>query len=70
LAAVARRRAERLYTAIQSADLKTIAACYDENAYFEEIAFKRHGKKEILEMWRYVCHGTPQLLPESWNRQV
>jgi ketosteroid isomerase-like protein len=52
---------DRLYTAIQSADLKAIAACYDDNAYFEDIAFRRHGKKEILEMWRYVCHGRPQV---------
>ena len=52
---------ERLYTAIQNANLTVLAACYDERAYFEDIAFRRHGKKQIMDMWRYVCHGQPQV---------
>jgi ketosteroid isomerase-like protein len=55
------RRIKSLYTAIQNADLTGIAACYDEHAYFQDIAFRRHGEKEIMEMWRYVCHGKPQV---------
>lgn len=54
-------RIEALYTAIQNGDLTAIAACYDENAYFEDIAFRRRGKKKIMEMWRYVCHGKPEV---------
>ena len=56
---------ERLYTAIQNGDLTMIAACYDEDAYFEDIAFRRYGKKQIMEMWRYVCHGQPQVTFDS-----
>jgi ketosteroid isomerase-like protein len=55
----------RLYTAIQSGDLTTITACYDDHAYFQDIAFRRDGKKKIMEMWRYVCHGKPQVTFDS-----
>jgi ketosteroid isomerase-like protein len=58
-------RIETLYTAIQNADLTAIAACYDEHAYFQDIAFRRRGKKEIMEMWRYACHGMPQVTFDS-----
>jgi hypothetical protein len=50
-----------LYTAIQNFDLMTIASCYDDHAYFQDIAFRRDGKKAIMEMWRYVCNGKPQV---------
>jgi len=51
------RRIASLYTAINIGDLAAIAACYDENAYFEDIAFKLQRKCRIMEMWRFVCHG-------------
>ena len=50
-----------LYAAIHDADLTAIAACYDERAYFQDIAFRRRGKEAIMEMWRYVCHGKPEV---------
>jgi ketosteroid isomerase-like protein len=52
---------ERLYTAIQNADPKAIAACYAEDAYFEDIAFQLRGRKRILEMWELVCHAAPKV---------
>jgi ketosteroid isomerase-like protein len=50
---------ERLYTAIQRADPKAIAACYAEDAYFEDIAFRLRDRVRILEMWELVCHAKP-----------
>lgn len=50
---------ERLYAAIQRADPKAIAACYAEDAYFEDIAFRLRGRARILEMWELVCHAEP-----------
>jgi SnoaL-like domain len=51
------RRIAWLYSAINVGDLAEIAACYDEDAYFEDIAFRCKGKCKIMEMWRFVCHG-------------
>jgi len=51
------RRIAWLYSAINAGDLAEIAACYDEDAYFEDIAFQRKRKRKIMEMWQYVCHG-------------
>jgi len=50
-------RIAKLYTAIKGRDLAAIAACYAEDAYFEDIAFQRSCKGKIMEMWRFVCHG-------------
>ena len=50
---------ERLYAAIQRADPKAIAACYAEDTYFEDIAFRLRGRARILEMWELVCHAEP-----------
>ena len=50
-----------LYAAIRDGDLTAIAACYDEQAYFQDIAFRRRGRRKIMEMWRYVCHGKPEV---------
>jgi ketosteroid isomerase-like protein len=51
------RRIALLYTAINVGDLAAIAACYDEDAYFEDIAFERKRKCKIMQMWQFVCHG-------------
>jgi ketosteroid isomerase-like protein len=50
---------EKLYTAIMNHDAAAIAACYADDAIFEDIAFRRHGRKQIHEMWRLVCHARP-----------
>ena len=54
-----------LYTAIQNADAKAIAACYADDAHFEDIAFRLHGKEHISDMWRMVCHSRPQVTFDS-----
>jgi limonene-1,2-epoxide hydrolase len=55
----------RLYTAIDNADPDAIMACYADDpaddAYFEDIAFQRRGRKEIHQMWRMVCHAKPNV---------
>jgi ketosteroid isomerase-like protein len=52
---------EALYSAIRRGDLAAIAACYDEDGFFEDIAFRRRGKDKIMEMWRFVCHAKPEV---------
>jgi ketosteroid isomerase-like protein len=55
----------RLYTAIGNADPDAVMACYADDpvddTYFEDIAFRRHGRKQIHEMWRMVCHAEPKV---------
>jgi hypothetical protein len=47
-------RIAKLYTALKARDEAATAACYHEKACFEDIAFRRRGKQEIMEMWRLV----------------
>ena len=47
-------RIAKLYTAIKARDEAATAACYHAKAHFRDIAFQRHGKQEIMEMWRLV----------------
>ena len=57
----------KLYTGVKNANLQAIADCYTDDAYFEDIACKRSGKDQIMEMWRLVCHSRPTvtILPFS-----
>ena len=55
------RQIETLYSAIANGDPDAVTACYADDAYFEDIAFQRHGRKEIHEMWRMVCHTKPMV---------
>ena len=54
---------DTLYAAIAKGDPDAAAACYvdADDAYFEDIAFRRRGRKEIHEMWRMVCHAKPMV---------
>jgi ketosteroid isomerase-like protein len=55
------QRIETLYAALAKGDADAAAACYADDAYFEDIAFRRHGRKKIHEMWRMVCHAKPEV---------
>lgn len=52
-------RIETLYRAIANHDPDAITACYTDDATFEDIAFRRHGREQIHQMWRLVCHAEP-----------
>jgi ketosteroid isomerase-like protein len=52
---------ETLYAALAKGDANAAAACYADDAYFEDIAFRRHRRKEIHEMWRMVCYAEPEV---------
>jgi ketosteroid isomerase-like protein len=57
------QRIETLYTALARGDADAAAACYvdADDAYFEDIAFRRHGREEIHQMWRMVCDAKPMV---------
>ena|SRR5438105_3893418 len=55
------QRIETLYAAIAKGDPDAAIACYADDSYFEDIAFRRHSRKEIHQMWRMVCHAKPMV---------
>jgi ketosteroid isomerase-like protein len=59
---------ERLYTCLNAKDHAGMAACYDPDADFEDIAFTLHGKKRIHAMWHMICET--DLQAASTIRQV
>jgi hypothetical protein len=50
---------QRFYEAFKAADAAGMAACYRTDATFQDLAFKLTGKKDIADMWRFVCHRRP-----------
>jgi hypothetical protein len=52
---------EKFFAGLKKADLAAISKCYAEHAYFEDIAFKRYGKGQIMEMWQLVCRASPEV---------
>lgn len=49
------RMIEMLYTSLRDGNASAAAACYSANARFRDIAFSLDGRKQILDMWSYVC---------------
>lgn len=50
-----RQLLERFYAAVQRHDHEAIAACYTEDASFQDIAFSLSGRGEIHAMWRMIA---------------
>ncbi|MCW8087923.1 nuclear transport factor 2 family protein [Sabulicella glaciei] len=50
-----RQLLERFFAAVQRRDHEAIAACYTEDATFEDIAFSLSGRSEIHAMWRMIA---------------
>ena len=49
------RLIETLYRSLRDNDPDAAAACYADDAHFEDIAFRLDGREGILQMWRLVC---------------
>ena len=46
---------EKFYKALQSKKHQDVADCYHQDAAFTDIAFDRHGKKQVHAMWHMIC---------------
>jgi ketosteroid isomerase-like protein len=55
----------RLYAGIKAYDLDEIAACYHPKAHFEDIAFEREGKPEVMQMWQMICMKTKPVVTDG-----
>jgi uncharacterized protein len=49
------RLIETLYASLRDDRPDAAAACYAEDARFEDIAFRLDSREGILQMWRLVC---------------
>jgi ketosteroid isomerase-like protein len=46
---------DRLFTALDRHDHATMAACYQPDATFRDIAFDLRGQRQIHSMWHMIC---------------
>jgi hypothetical protein len=46
---------QQLYAALDAHDHELMAACYNLDAHFRDIAFDLHGPKLIHAMWHMIC---------------
>jgi ketosteroid isomerase-like protein len=64
---------ERLYTAMNAHDGEGMAACYADDAVFEDPAFGLLRDGRVKDMWRMLCARTEDLaveLPEHDDRSA
>lgn len=47
----------RLFNSLNDKNFEDMACCYDENAWFRDIAFHLKGRKQIRSMWQMICQG-------------
>ena len=57
----------RFYAAFAELDADTMAACYAEDATFDDPAFSLQGQREISGMWHMLCAATLAKNREDWR---
>ena len=58
---------ENFYTAFAALDADTMAACYADNAEFQDAVFTLHGKPEVAGMWHMLCGGVQAKGRKDWK---
>jgi hypothetical protein len=58
---------ERFYTAFAALDADTMAACYAEDASFDDPAFSLRGQRDISAMWHMLCEATQVKNRVDWR---
>ena len=66
---------EKLFTCLNEKDHEGMAACYDPEAKFEDIAFNLDGRKQIHAMWHMIsetdlCACFKVLRADSFDGEV
>ena len=67
---MSRKTIETLYAAFARLDSDAMAACYAENARFDDAAFSLAGRREIGGMWRMLCEAVKAKGREVWKLDV
>ena len=50
---------QKFYESFQSSQPAGMVECYEDDATFRDLAFDLNGKRDIDDMWRFVCHRRP-----------
>ncbi len=61
---------EKLYAAFAALDAKAMAACYAEDAYFEDEAFSLRGLHQIGGMWSMLIDAIKKQGRKDWKLEV
>ncbi len=61
---------ERFYAAFAALDAEAMAACYAEDAAFDDEAFSLRGRTEVAGMWRMLCEVTQAKGRDVWRLQA
>ena len=67
---MSRKTIETLYAAFARLDSEAMAACYAENARFDDAAFALSGRREIGGMWRMLCEAVKAKGRDVWKLEV
>ena len=67
---MSRKTIETLYAAFARLDSDAMAACYAENARFDDEAFSLYGRREIGAMWRMLCEAVKAKGRDVWKLEV
>ncbi len=61
---------ERFYAAFAQLDADTMAACYAEDARFDDEVFSLAGRRQVGGMWRMLCTATRAKGRAHWKLEV
>ena len=67
---MSRKTIETLYAAFARLDSDAMAACYAENARFDDAAFSLSGRREIGGMWRMLCEAVKAKGRDVWKLDI
>lgn len=67
---MSRATVERLYAAFAGLDGDAMAACYAEDARFDDEVFSLAGRRQIGGMWAMLCSGTRAQGLAQWRLQA
>jgi ketosteroid isomerase-like protein len=62
-----RQTIENFYGAFARLDADGMAACYADDAEFDDEVFSLRGKREVAGMWRMLCEGVQAKGRNDWK---
>jgi hypothetical protein len=67
---MSRETIERFYKAFAELDSKTMAACYAQDASFEDPIFQLRGRTHVGGMWAMLCAAVKKSGRNDWKLEV
>ncbi len=67
---MSRETIERFYKAFAELDSKTMAACYSQDAIFEDPVFNLRGRTHVGGMWAMLCSAVKKNGRTDWKLKV